>query len=241
VRSRLVALWLLFVAAGARAQDPAAPAPPSPETQVQPPAPSQPALPTVEPPRTMPPIASPQPVAPVPPQEPAEHRHLGIFGHLDLGVAYLRTTGSRSGSSFAGEGVALGFAAAFGWAPNDEWALALEVWEWKALSPSGLGSSTSVELQALGLNITRYVVPANLFARVVISGTRLAITDGGDYVEYASSDIGFGLKVLLGKEWLVNSALGIGLGAELFFSVNRDAGNTLRTVGAGLVLSVTGR
>ncbi len=160
---------------------------------------------------------------------------------MDLGVSYLRTTGSKSGSTFAGEGVALGFAAAVGWAPSEEWALALEVWDWKALSSSGLGSNTSVELQALGLNVTRYVVPANLFATVVVSGTRLAITDAGDYVEYASSNIGFGLKVLLGKEWLLHPAFGLGLGAELFFSVNRDGGNTLRTLGGGLVLSLTGR
>ena len=140
---------------------------------------------------------------------------------MDIGVTYLRTSGSRNGSSFVGKGVALGGGASFGWAPNDEWALALEVWSWKALSPSGLGSDTSVELQALGLSITRYIVPANLFASVVVSGTRLAITDYGDSVEYASSDIGYGMKALLGKEWLLNSYVGLGIAAELFFSVNR--------------------
>ena len=234
MRSRLVALWLVVLPTVAGAQDTMAPAG------------VQPTRPVVEPPRTMPPAAPPQTVQPATPQpvvtapEPV-HQHLGLFAHLDIGIAYLHTSGSKSGSTFAGEGVALGLSAAFGWAPNDEWALALEVWGWKALSPSGLGSNTSVELQALGLNITRYIVPANVFASVVISGTRLAITDSQDYVEYDSSDIGFGFKVLLGKEWLLNSSFGIGLGAELFFSANRNGGNTLRTLGGGLVLSLSGR
>ena len=135
----------------------------------------------------------------------------------------------------------MGFALAVGWAPDEEWALALELWSWKALSPSGLGPSTSVELQALGLNVTRYIVPVDLFASLVVSGTRLAITDYGDYVEYGSSDIGFGFKVLIGKEWRVSSYLGIGLAGELFVSVNRDGGQTLRTLGGGLVFSCTGR
>ena len=224
MRSRLVMLWLMVLPMGV------------PQAQ------SQPTPPVVEPPRTMPPTPSPQPVAPAPTQEEAPQRHLGgVFAHADIGASYLRTTGSKNGSTFAGEGGALGFAVALGWAPSEEWALALEFWDWKALSSSGLGSDTSVELQALGLNVTRHVVPANLFATVVISGTRLAITDGGNYVEYASSNIGFGFKVLLGKEWLLHPTLGLGLGAELFFSVNRDGANTLRTLGGGLVLSLTGR
>jgi hypothetical protein len=243
VHSRLVALWLVVLPTWVRAQDLTAPAAPSPEAPVQHPAPAplQPALPTVEPPLIQPPRAAPQAGPPAPAQEAPVHRHLGLFAHLDFGVTYLRTTGSKSGSAFAGEGAALGFSAAVGWAPNDEWALALEFWDWKALSPAGVGSDTSVELQAIGLNITRYLVPANLFATVVISGTRLAITDATGYVDYGSADIGFGFKVLLGKEWLLNSAFGIGLGAELFFSANRDGGNTLTTLGGGLVFSVTGR
>jgi hypothetical protein len=176
------------------------------------------------------------PVAPVPATE--EHTHLGLFVHLDIGGAYLRTTGSRGGSVFAGQGGALGGAFAVGWAPNDEWAVALEFWDWKSLSSSALGESTSVELEALGLNLTRYVVPIDLFASVVLSGTRLAITDYNN-VEYRSSDIGFGLKVLVGKEWRVTHWLGLGLAAQLYLSVNRSDGQTLRTLGAGLVFSFT--
>ncbi len=171
---------------------------------------------------------------------PEQHQHLGLFFHIDVGAAYLRTTGSKGGSSFATQGAALGVGLAVGWAPNDDWALALEYWNWRSLSASGLGPDTSLELQALGLNVTRYVVPAGVFASVVVSGTRLAITDAGDYVEYGSSDIGFGLKVLLGKEWPVSSWVRLGLAGELFLSVNRDGGQTLRTLGAGLVFSCSG-
>ena len=252
MRLRAVAVWIVLLPAGTHAQDGTTPAEPAPEPRGQPTAPEsvQPKPPAVEPPLTMPPAPLTQPLPPVtavppatsaPAQTPFVHQHLGLFAHADTGVAYLRTSGSRSGSTFASQGVALGAGAAFGWAPNDEWALAVELWSWKALSASGLGPDTSVELQAIGVSITRYIVPANVFASVVVSGTRLAITDYGDYVEYGSSNIGYGMKALLGKEWLLNSYFGIGLAAELFFSVNKDGGNTLRTLGGGLVFSLTVR
>jgi hypothetical protein len=158
-----------------------------------------------------------------------------------VGVGYLRTSGSKAGSPFVTKGAALGMAVAIGWAPDEEWAVALEGWAWKALSPSGLGSNTSVEVDAIGLNVTRYIVPAELFMTVVISGTRLAITDSGDSPEYAHSDIGFGLKVLLGKEWRVSSSIGIGVAGELFLAVNRNGGETLDTLGGGLLFSLTFR
>jgi hypothetical protein len=171
---------------------------------------------------------------------PEEHQHLGLFFHIDTGVGYLRTTGSKGGTSFASQGAALGIGLAAGWAPNDDWALALEFWSWRTLTASSLGPDTSVELQALGLNVTRYVVPIGIFASVVASGTRLVITDASDYVEYRSSDIGFGLKVLVGKEWPVSSWVRLGVAGQLFLSVNRDGGQTLRTLGAGLMFSCTG-
>ena len=223
------------------------PAPASPVHTAQPPAPgdahsSDGRPPVVEPPASEPPRpVSGSPVPPVPPAPiTEEHRHLGLFFHVDLPAGYLRTSGSRGGSPFEGKGGALGLAIAVGWAPDDEWALAIELWDWKALSPSGLGSNTSAELQGLGLNVTRYIVPIDLFATVVVSGSRLVITDSG-YVEYDKSDIGFGLKILLGKEWRLNSFLGIGVAGELVLSVNRNGGETLQTLGGGLAFSVTCR
>ena len=250
---RTASLVLCLLAGPVAAQE-AGSASPGPGTSGAP-------APVVEPPATAPPapiapaVAEPSssevPAAVVPPAAaqpgravtgvtPEQHQHLGLFFHIDVGAAYLRTTGSKGGSSFATQGAALGVGLAVGWAPNDDWALALEYWNWRSLSASGLGPDTSVELQALGLNVTRYVVPAGVFASVVVSGTRLAITDAGDYVEYGSSDIGFGLKVLLGKEWPVSSWVRLGLAGELFLSVNRDGGQTLRTLGAGLVFSCSG-
>jgi hypothetical protein len=172
---------------------------------------------------------------------PEDHSLSGFFLHLDLGGGYFQVSGSRGGSTLTTQGGAMGVGLALGWAPSDEWALGLEVWGWKSLVTSGASPGTSVELQALGLNVTRYIVPADVFATVVVSGTRLAMTDANDDVEYASSNIGFGFKALLGKEWRVSSWLGVGLAGELFLSVNRDSGQTLRTLGGGLVLSCTGR
>jgi len=233
----------------AQAPPPAAPGSPDDSRPVVSPPPSEPprpvsgsAAPSVPPASEAPRPVAVSPPPPVPPAPPPEvHQHHGLFIHGDIGVGYLRISGSRAGSPFVGKGAGLGAAIAIGWAPDDEWAFALEGWAWRALSPSGLGSNTSVELQAIGLNVTRYILPIDLFATVVISGTRLAITDGGDYVEYDSSDIGFGLKVLLGKEWRLTPDVGIGVAAELFLTVNRNGDETLDTLGGGLVFSFTFR
>ena len=225
----------LLLAASVRAQE-TAPAPVPPGTDAAPSSPRSPdeaaPVPLVTPPPSEAPGAAPPPDL---------HQHNGLFIHADVGAGYLRTRGSTGGSPFAGKGAALGGAVAVGWTPDDAWALAVEIWGWKALSASGLGSNTSVELQALGLNVTRYLVPIDVFATVVLSGTRLAITDSGDYVEHASSDIGFGLKVVLGKEWRVDPSIGIGLAGQLFLSLNRNGGQTLDTLGGGLVFSFTYR
>ena len=204
--------------------------------------------PVVDPPVSAPPTARVPPArvgpglpATVAGPVPEEHRHSDFFFHADLGGGYFRVSGSRGASSFTTDGGALGVGLALGWSPNDEWAIGLELWSWKSLTDSGLGKDTSVELQALGLNVTRYLVPADVFASVVVSGTRLAITDPGDHIEYGASDIGFGFKALLGKEWRVSSWAGLGLAGELFLSVNRDSRQTLRTLGGGLVFSITGR
>ena len=201
--------------------------------------------PSVGPPVPASPAAVPAPESPAHPVSVGEasedHSRLGFFVHADLGAGFLRTTGSRGGAPFATHGGALGVGIALGWAPDEAWVLGLELWSWRSLADSGLGPDTSVELQSLGLNVTRYLVPDDVFASVVVSGTRLAITDAGENIEYDSSDIGFGFKVLLGKEWHVTPWLGLGLAGELFLSVNRSGGETLRTLGAGLVFSCTGR
>ena len=241
-------LALLLVAAPAAAQEESAATPasrgaPSPTIAGS----ADPTRPEVDPPVSAPPtpVAVPSGAARAgaAPTSAEEHQHSGLYIHADAGAGYLRTTGSRGGSDFAGQGGAFGFGLALGWAPNDEWALALEGWGWSSLSASGLGPNTTVELQGLGLNVTRYIVPIDLFATVVVSGTRLAITedDSYGYVEDAHSDIGFGLRIRLGKEWHVTPWLGLGLAGEFFLSVNRSGGQTLDTLGGGLLFSVTGR
>ena len=113
--------------------------------------------------------------------------------------------------------------------------------ELEGARPAVSGSDTSVELQALGLSITRYIVPANLFASVVVSGTRLAITDYGDSVEYASSDIGYGMKALLGKGVAVELLRRPRHRCRAVLLGEPGRRTTLSTIGGGLVLSLTVR
>ena len=103
-----------------------------------PPAPAA-SSPIVDPPVSSPPAALTTPGAPSAGEAREDHSRLGVFIHADLGAGYLRTTGSRGGASFATRGGALGVGIAVGWAPDEAWALGLELWTWRSLADSGPG------------------------------------------------------------------------------------------------------
>lgn len=238
--------WLLLpaMAAAQTAPEPytlppSAPPPPS----VAAPIPLEGQHPSTPPPGTEPhPVWTPPPV----PVDPTVHRHLGFFFRLDIGVGYLNSsTPSRSAS-----GVAAPFGLAIGGAVTENLILAAEAWA-SATSPSVTENGTTVNtgtsglaVGALGLNVTYYLMPANIYFSLTPSFTALGLSGnfyGGSFAE-VDSHSGFGMKFAAGKEWWVSDHWGVGLAVEFIFSTNKDSGTnppTWTTIGGGLKFSAT--
>jgi len=261
MRAPLVALWLLASPALAQPSPeseigeapppatapPSAPPPSSGQTRpvVEPPL-DAPPRPVTAPPPSMPPPSMPPPSMPPPPvplsflPDPTRHRHLGFYVHADLGGGFLRSSQSPPGPAppFSGGGVPLSFA--MGFAFSEDWIAAGDIWVCAAPA-SQFGPDATLGLTGLGVGITRYFMPANVFVSLSPSLTVLSILDQNS-TEVGRTDYGFGAKLAAGKEWWISDHWGIGLAAQFFFGINKDQGTappTWTSFGGGLVFSAT--
>jgi hypothetical protein len=198
-----------------------------------------------------PPAAVPPPGAPPPAPAPAAadstaHRHLGFFIRLDLGAGYLGSSASQGGLDSSISGFAVPFGVAVGGAVMENFILGGDVWAIAALSPSmnvngitGTASDSSMGLSGLGLNLTCCFMPANVYVSFTPSMVMATLT-----VSRISADtqVGFGGKVGVGKEWWVGDHGGLGLAGQFFFGFSQDEGPnppTWTTFGGTLAFSAT--
>ena len=183
---------------------------------------------------------------PAPPPESTVHRHLGFFLRLDGGVGYLGSSTSLAGIDASMFGVAIPFGIAIGGAVTENFILAGDLWGIAAVTPSFklAGQTTAVRnssfgLSGIGLNLTYYFMPTNIYVSATPSLVGLSLdASGTDH----DSQAGFGAKLGVGKEWWVGDHWGIGVAAQFFFGINQDAGTnppTWTTFGGGLAFSAT--
>ena len=192
------------------------------------------------------PVAAPSPApAPVAVVSTA-HRHLGFFLRMDLGLGYLDSSASQGGIDYSISGFAVGVGIAVGGAVAENVILAGDLWGIAAVSPSmnvngitGTASDSSMGLSGLGLNLTYYFMPANVYVSVTPSMVIATLTVSG---VSGDTQVGFGGKVGVGKEWWVGDHWGLGLAGQFFFGINQDQGPnppTWTTLGGALAFSAT--
>jgi hypothetical protein len=177
--------------------------------------------------------------APGEPVDPTARQHLGFYFHVDLGAAFFLTE-AASGELGAGTaGAAALVSVAVGGAVAENWILAGEVWGAAMPAQASTGAST-VTLSGFGLNVTHYFMPANVFLTLTPSATLLGVDNGRGSA--GRTQIGFGTRIALGKEWWVGDHWGLGIAAQGFFAINRDqgaSGPNWFTMGGGLLFSAT--
>ncbi len=168
---------------------------------------------------------------------PTAQRHLGFYLHLDIGVGYLGTSASQGGPSLSG--AALPLSIVIGGAVAEDWIIAGDLWA--AAGPSPAGSTWGATAVAgVGLNVTHYFMPANVFVSLSPSFTALTLDNGMGFVERTKT--GFGGKLAVGKEWWVSAHWGLGVAVEGFFAANHDHGSgtsSWTTFGGGFLFSAT--
>ncbi len=189
---------------------------------------------------TVPLVAFAQGSAPAPVAESTVHRHLGFFLHLDTGVGYLSSSPSQPSGAPSLSGAALPLSIIIGGAVGEDWILGGDLWGAAGPSP---GTSTwgATVLSGVGLNVTHYFMPANVFISLSPSFTALMFDNGQGFVDRTQT--GFGAKLAVGKEWWVGDHWGLGLALQGFFAANEghgtSSGTSWKTFGGGFVFSAT--
>ena len=208
------------------------------------------------PPFTGPP--GPPPPPPPPPgfvpvrvyRDPTAFRHLGLFLRLDFGFGYQSSTTSASQTLFrfdSAHGGAGEFALAIGGAVKENLFLSGEFWStwlpWPTLTLRGTsistGSSLSNSLLGIGPNFTWYLMPADVFLSVTPALTWVTFSDV--FASY-STDVGFGTRFSIGKQWWVAPHSTVGVSGWFIFSFNKEGGGsnaTWDTFAGGLGFTAT--
>jgi hypothetical protein len=184
---------------------------------------------------------------PPPAVQSTAQRHLGFFLRMELGADYFHTAAPvAGGGSLSVEGPGVSFGLLLGGAVTEDWILAGDVWAYSALSligsnagRSSSANSSTVQLMGVGLNVTHYFMPANVYVSFSPSAVLLSGNDG--HGSYSQTLLGFGGRASIGKEWWVSDHWGFGVALELAGGVNKDQGGvpTWSTVSGGLAFTAT--
>ncbi len=187
--------------------------------------------------------AGPAPAVAAP--DPTAHRHLGFALRLDAGLGYSGTTGGMASSRSGASG---NFGLVIGGAVAEDLILAGDLWGagmfggWSMMSGGGSGYG----LWGTGLNVTWYLMPANVYFSLSPSVTVASSMSyrGSGSMMTGWSTAGFGFKASVGKEWWVGDHWGLGLAAQFYASWNGNGSQgsptgTWTTLGGGLAFSAT--
>ncbi|QSQ20341.1 outer membrane beta-barrel protein [Pyxidicoccus parkwayensis] len=148
------------------------------------------------------------------------HEHDGFYLRLQLGGGYTRA--EVVGDDLAIKGGGAGVNAEIGAALTRNFILYGKLFGTSAPNPDievgdltieGNNDDVSQNYGALGVGVTYYIMPANVYLSGAVSFAQLSVKDDGETV--AETDLGGGLHLGIGKEWWVSDNWGLGIGAEL--------------------------
>jgi len=178
-------------------------------------------------------------VQPVPP-----HTHDGFFFRIALGLGYL--TGTNDGlESFSLSGGSGGGSIAVGATVADDLNVHVEIFGGSVVDPAlsrdgmDLGDvSTNLNVSALGVGVTYYFMPINIYLAGTLGAGRAVLDDGVD--ASAFTDTGIALNAMVGKEWWVDSDWAIGAAAQFFLmSLPNGGEDTFGVLALALLFSAT--
>ena len=157
------------------------------------------------------------------------HRHLGGFFRPEIGFGYLITSASQGGTDVSMGGLAGTFGFALGTSVGENSILALRLSDTVVGNPdvtvngtSNSSSDTTFSLIAVGAEYT-YYTGGNYYFAISPSLTRATLVTSSSS---GDTDVGFGLRLGIGKEWWVGDHWGLGLVGQLSMSSNADSGNS---------------
>jgi hypothetical protein len=175
------------------------------------------------------------------------HEHDGFFLQMDLGAGPMSSKASSGGIDVELSGTAAQFSLAIGGVVAPNFIIAGHLWGTSVSSPDvkvngqsfGSVSDTTLSLSGIGVNLTYYFMPINIYISATPSIGALSVKQGGQTFDTKN---GFAIRLAAGKEWWVSDNWGLGLNLQFAHSSNEDQGTnppTWSTNFFGLALSAT--
>jgi hypothetical protein len=199
--------------------------------------------------------------------DPWEHvrgnRHEGFFLRLSLGMGGGVIGGDAHvtrGSEVSASGLGMALDIAIGGALVENLILNADIFRAVLFNPSieedgntigdsdiegdaddigdAIGVGQDVSLAGLGIGLTYYIMPINLYLSGSI-GLGQAVFEG-DRGDVEGSDLGLGLNLMVGKEWWVGADWGIGLAGQfVYVAVEDDVLGDVSGLALSLLFSAT--
>jgi len=175
------------------------------------------------------------------------HEHDGFYLNLEGGVGGLWTdvTSSVNGNHVELSGTAGVFGISLGGAITPNFVIGGRLWGALTNNPdltvNGQKLSTtdtSLGLSGIGLDLTYYIMPLNLYLQATPSIGMLSVSEQGTSYDF---DNGFAIRLAVGKEWWVSDNWGIGLNVQYAHSSNdgKDLPGSWSTNWFGAAFSAT--
>jgi hypothetical protein len=203
------AAGVLLVSAAAVAQDPPPPptyyAPPPPQTYYPPPPGYYPA-----------------------PPRPGRHTHDGLFVRPFLGGARLAMSENDGGNSLKANGVGVSFGVAIGGAVAENVIIYGDLYFMTVDNPTvtlnGMTANLdqSMFLGGLGPGIAYFIEPVNIYLSASIGASKLQLHDKATNDLVASTQWGYGVNAVAGKEWWVSDNWGLGAALQFHYGSMED-------------------
>lgn len=175
--------------------------------------------------------------------------HDGFFLRLSTGLGYASVSGDNDNSATF-KGATSQSSIAIGGIVTENLALHADIFAVTLVSPDvTIGGITYSDLDitmragALGIGLTYYFMPLNLYLSgsigAAVASTKVVFTDSTSRTY--ESGTGFGLNLMVGKEWWVSENWGIGVAGQLIYvdiSTEYEAVVSSRTIPGALTLAV---
>lgn len=175
------------------------------------------------------------------------NQHDGFALQLDLGVGAMGSKATFSGSDWELSGTAGQFSIMAGGVVIPDLIIGGRLWNAWVSSPdfkiggqkvATVGGVTQ-RLTGIGLDITYYFMPINIYVSATPSIGILSVESGGSS---GSTKNGFAFRLAAGKEWWVSDNWGVGFNVQFAHSSNEDQGTnppTWATNWFGVAFSAT--
>lgn len=182
-------------------------------------------------------------------QETGENEHDGFFLRFQLGAGYQSITykDGFEGEDIVFSGLAGNFSFQIGLAVINNFILFGELStvvvdepKFKVGSSSGTADGVTMSVSSYGGGFSYYFMPSNVYFTLSAAASQAKSEYSGSS---GKSEVGFGAKVSLGKEWWVSTNWGLGIAAVLQFDYMKDKGDgetyDMYNVYGGIAFSAT--